>query len=836
MKTTLSSRLKDKTIATGLFFLALSFILFASTIDVYDTDFDVFSGVFFANFGLTFIYFFMLLWKNKRDTSRYFKFSNFGANIILLQLFNISAYSLNRTITVFNISTNWLIWFLLLSNTLLLVYALWRNYKSNWVNHLIVLISNVAILFHLYESIYIFQIYPIAFVGFWFFGIPLLTFVPILSMIAYIKVVKGFLKNSAQFWPTTLITWVLTIFLVSYVSLRFYKINTSIQQSFHQTRKPYEDKSLPGWLETSQSLQKDWVTERALKSGLVYSTADDMFNTFSRMNINERIKHDPLVVIASFFNDGIDIPYEDRIKILRYMFDARHQTERKLWNGDNLSTSDIVTNVQLFPEYHLAYTEKTLKIINSKISRWRGQQEALYTFYLPEGSVVTSAALWINGIEEPAYLTTKEKADSAFNTIVGVELRDPLLLHWQEGNRVTVRIFPVTSDEARQFKIGVTTPLQEIDKQLVYENIDFEGPFWKGATESINVVTEGVLANISAPFSFSTNGTSHTYLGAYKSDWSFGFDALPLSEQAFTFNEKSYHLQAHQKRAINFDAQEIYLDINAAWTKDELSKIWGMIKSKKAFVYSNNRIEQVTQENKAAIFKQLRSVNFTLFPFYKITNPTQALVISKSNQMTPTLSDLEGSVFIEKMSSFFKKNKNPLRLFNIEKEISPYLSTLKELRAIQLESGTTKELLSLLENKQFYQNQENDQTIVNQYGAFQIIENQDTTSANTSNAPDHLMRLFAYNDILRKVGKNYFNKKELANELVDEAKEAYVVTPISSLIVLETQQDYDRFDIQKSKNSLQNASIGNSGAVPEPKEWLLIMLVLLMTLYFYFRK
>jgi len=63
-----------------------------------------------------------------------------------------------------------------------------------------------------------------------------------------------------------------------------------------------------------------------------------------------------------------------------------------------------------------------------------------------------------------------------------------------------------------------------------------------------------------------------------------------------------------------------------------------------------------------------------------------------------------------------------------------------------------------------------------------------------------------------------------------------VVTPISSLIVLETQKDYDRFDIKKSKNSLDNASIGNSGSIPEPHEWLLIVLVFGMLVWFYVRR
>ncbi|MFK7808781.1 MAG: hypothetical protein AB8F74_13340, partial [Saprospiraceae bacterium] len=90
--------------------------------------------------------------------------------------------------------------------------------------------------------------------------------------------------------------------------------------------------------------------------------------------------------------------------------------------------------------------------------------------------------------------------------------------------------------------------------------------------------------------------------------------------------------------------------------------------------------------------------------------------------------------------------------------------------------------------------------------------------------------------LLRNIGKNYFQKDSMENNFIAAAKEAYVVTPVSSLVVLETQADYERFDIKKSKNSLENASIGNSGAVPEPAEWLLIILVFLMTGWFYFRR
>lgn len=101
-----------------------------------------------------------------------------------------------------------------------------------------------------------------------------------------------------------------------------------------------------------------------------------------------------------------------------------------------------------------------------------------------------------------------------------------------------------------------------------------------------------------------------------------------------------------------------------------------------------------------------------------------------------------------------------------------------------------------------------------------------------SNAPDHLMRLFAYNHIMQKGGARFLdNVINEQDELVEEAKIANIVTPLSSLIVLESANDYNRFEIKSAENSLNNASIGSKGSVPEPHEWALIVVAFLTLIY-----
>jgi hypothetical protein len=46
-------------------------------------------------------------------------------------------------------------------------------------------------------------------------------------------------------------------------------------------------------------------------------------------------------------------------------------------------------------------------------------------------------------------------------------------------------------------------------------------------------------------------------------------------------------------------------------------------------------------------------------------------------------------------------------------------------------------------------------------------------------------------------------------------------------VVLEKQEDYERFDI-KQDEGLGNAALGSKGAVPEPHEWALIILAIFL--------
>jgi hypothetical protein len=88
---------------------------------------------------------------------------------------------------------------------------------------------------------------------------------------------------------------------------------------------------------------------------------------------------------------------------------------------------------------------------------------------------------------------------------------------------------------------------------------------------------------------------------------------------------------------------------------------------------------------------------------------------------------------------------------------------------------------------------------------------------------------------MKQYALGQIDKGYKADSEIQLAEKANIVSPVSSLIVLEKQADYDRFDIKKNGNALGNAALNNSGAAPEPHEWALIVLGLSFVAYGFIR-
>lgn len=815
----------------GYVLLALSFTLYVLFTVLNLENGETFTS-FIVHYMLAFFYAIILIADGAYGIRRSWRKINIHKTIILLNLFLVSAYSLNRSLTVFQDSTDWLCVYLIITSVTTLSYRFYHKLPA-WVNRLQHIVLGSAIVLYLYLTLYVAPFYVFGTIGILLFGIGMHIYVPVAFFIACIFLLKYTCGGKRALYYPVMVGALATIAYATSFAMewnnRVVKINRIANQSVM-----YNTIELPPWVAIAQFIKNDWITERILKSDLVYTTqAEGRGWSFmpNQVDWNERKKHDPLVYIASVFSNN-SVSREDRVKILQAIFEGRHQAQERLWSGDNLSTSYVVSDIDIYTGLRIAYTEKYINIRNNaKPQRWWGDtEEAIYTFQLPEGSVVTSLSLWINGKEEKGILTSKQKATKAYKTIVGVESRDPSVIHWQEGNTVSVRVFPCNRDEERKFKIGITSPLAETNGKIYYNNITFRGPNAADAIETTRVRFIGAQDGIELPDGF-TADKNGDYISEhpYNPEFAFSFKAFSIPDNHFTFNGYTYSLDRHQPRLEFVTLNTLYLDINSTWSREEIDTLSTLVRQYKVYTYTGEEMIQLTDANWKTVTRELQAQNFSLFPFHLVKIYKTSLVITKGREQSPHLKDFKESTFAESVRKFFASG-NKVRVFNLGKTTSIYINTFRELRGLAFADGTTAELLDHLADQTFPLTEESEENIV-LHAADMTIRKVKAEAPPENNAPDHLARLYAYNNIMRKVGSHYFNDDYINESLVDEAATAYVVSPVSSLIVLETQADYERFGITDKENSLHNASKDSSGAVPEPHEWALIILFLFFVIY-----
>ncbi|GAB3940422.1 hypothetical protein GCM10028805_02180 [Spirosoma harenae] len=604
---------------------------------------------------------------------------------------------------------------------------------------------------------------------------------------------------------------------------------------------------LPDWVLIAQKLKPGWITNRLLLSNHVYDLGRFINNSGWSINgltaLDDVRQHDPLVVIASLILPADVLSNDNRLAITRVLAANRHGTEEKFWTGRHLTTEDVVSQVRIWPQFRVSYTEQTFQIRNQ--ARFT-TEEALLTFHLPPGSVVSSMSLWVNGHEEPARLTTVAKADSAYRTIVGVEskvvARDPSIVRWQEGNRVTVRVFPCRAGEDRRVKIGITSPLQLTDNQLNYQSPYIEGPDMSSANELIHIDFVTTPTDLQTPWLFNQlQGNVIQHTGNYTPNWTLRFQAPDLSSEAFYLNGYAYQMDPQTIENESFTPTDIYLDINQLWQRDEFTTAFQLAAKQpnsRVWVFDDG-MKQLTQNNLDAFYERLSQETFSLFPVYRIKNPATALLITKGSSYAPTLSDLRGSQFADNFG-LVARQQTPIRTFCFTSgqhitELSPYLKTLSELCVLNLTSGNSPDLTGIFQKHQFPRLQTEKES-VNLLEAQVAIQKIPAPVAKASLAPDHLARLFTYNHLLREIGRSYFIKNYQTDFLIQEAQRAHIVSPLSSLVVLETAADYGRFGIPKDNSGLDNASLKTDGAVPEPHEWAMLVMLAILVGWLIWRK
>ena len=742
--------------------------------------------------------------------------------LAMLALITINCFSLNKDVELFSPFSNWVYGYLGGMYAILILYAAWVE-PPKWLRLIGNLVLGAGIVMALYFTISLLPVIPIGFFGLVVFGLGVHVFAPIALFITLVHWSIMHMDDRSSLEKALLYSGIglpITIAVVFAINWNF--TNAKINQALGES---VQSEDLPRWVNVAQHIPDHYMTQLLLVGDFKYDLFKSKnFNFFfdggGRTVENGRI-HNPLINIAHLLTGSNELTEDERIKILRTTPQARHQTERKLWTGRDLSVSKAETNIEIHPKYRFAYTEKTFFIKNNARYKW-DQQEALFTFYLPEGSTATSLSLWVNGKEEKSRLTTREKADSAYVQIVGVQRRDPALLHWQEGNRLTLTVFPCTPAEQRKVKVGITTPLRLENNELTYQNISVEGPVFLGKHQ-LNLSINGDTQPEHKPRWLRKKGKQYQHKGRPKDDWQLTFPVQDIPIATFSFNNNCYQLQKAKPQPQSFKPKAVYLDINASWTNTELETIYTIYQKVPMYAY-NKQLVQINNTNKSVLFKRLIKRRFSIFPVQQIKG-SDALLITKQGSGTPYLSDFENGTTQAMMDWSYS---NPqLKVFCLSKDTPGYLERFTYARQCLVYHTNIEGVEEWSKQQVFPDFAINSLSTTIEESGINITKTLDCDAQ--GKAPDHLLRLYNYNAILER---NQLDD-QATEPLIELANEAFVVSPISSLIVLETIRDYERFGIDTNEKSLQNAKIKGAGAVPEPHEWALIILCSALLLWAY---
>jgi hypothetical protein len=84
--------------------------------------------------------------------------------------------------------------------------------------------------------------------------------------------------------------------------------------------------------------------------------------------------------------------------------------------------------------------------------------EGTFRFPVPDRAALTGLAMEINGVMMEGEIVEREKARDVYESIVD-EMRDPALLEWEEGNWFKLRVFPIEAQAEKRVVIRYTSPL-----------------------------------------------------------------------------------------------------------------------------------------------------------------------------------------------------------------------------------------------------------------------------------------------------------------------------------------------------------------------------------------
>lgn len=688
----------------------------------------------------------------------------------------------------------------------------------------------------------------------WFAGLGFLPYSPLFACIAFLLAAWTIHRSLEGIWKRlSAASLGLVAGGVLLYSIFFYiewtRAETILEKPDIVSGNNRLDDDLPEWVKTAGRLPSNHVTEMLLqpnrRSELAFFGHQALF--------------DPIAYLTSWIRSGYSwgpreprISHADAGRILHLLFHRPHAELERLWRGHSLITTDIETHVQLHPALRTAYTETTIAVFNensdsdrslvfrSGTSAFSPPEEAIYTFTVPEGSVCTKLTLWINGKEEPARLTFKSTARRAYREIVGVERRDPSYVEWLDGNRLRLRVFPVGARNYRTVRIGIISPLSESAFGLKYVPLRMDdGPVTTYAKEKVLIDlfgTSGAVMgeSIRLKEKIVPDGQVRQYEGSPGSDWSISVPSESASGYV-SAGGLSYNVRPLVREKATFHPDGIFVVLNDSLSRSRWKALVEKLYSQNAPVYLlTNEWFQTRDKSKAlAYLDECELPAFNLYPLHLAADRgfRDGLWIVAGEEDSVPLGELRDSVRFAKMQTGDRK---PEKIVVLNGRLSEYTASLLDLGRIDVVGTDENALWAVFNTGVVELVRDRPGVVALPYSGIQLEEAQ--TGKPGLPGSDLLIRLAFHRRIMLNLGRRFFDRDMDNGDLVALARQGMIVSPVSTLIVLESERDYQRFGIHADPSLLGQSQLAEPGAVPEPHEIALVIVLVLVLLFFYVRR
>ncbi len=504
-------------------------------------------------------------------------------------------------------------------------------------------------------------------------------------------------------------------------------------------------------------------------------------------------------------------------------------------NNLSLSVSQIDGSVDA--DAALGYLEWTLVFKNESL----GMQEAVSQIQLPPGAVVSRLTLWINGEEREAAFAKSAKVIEAYNSVTS-KRRDPALVTVTGKDRVQLKCFPVPANGEMKVRLGITVP----------------------------VVLESAAAGFMAMPYFQDRNFVVT---SEHSIWVESKQDLEIANPAFR-RERGDRLFGVRGRITDDQLIKIgspikisrSADITTAWAKDTAGS--GLVVRQELREISKAPVKRIVfvidaSEQMAALQTQIADAVGKL-----PTDTATAIVLSGGNGLnneiaapnsfegtpaqiadkirtatfdggTDAVSAIEtawemaqtvpGSAIVWVHGPQIVELDSPARLTQL------WTRRPAEFPVFSLQAGTGRNAVERVLNESDavstvlrFASVSDDLdrlfgNLISGSTSFEAVRTIDTTKAkppaSSKETSRHLIRLWAADEAHRLL---------IAGEeakAVEVAVKNQLVTRVSGAVVLETQEQYDQF-------GLKPVEANSVPTIPEPEEYLLFAVVLLVLIYF----